>query len=233
MADRLMPAQLDQAAGEMLLKAIVNQGVQVFLGTEVKALQVKDNKVEGVQTVNQFLEAELVIVSVGVIPNIDFLSEGSVQIERGILVNEYMQSSVPTIYAAGDIAQARSMLTGESMLRALWLTAVQQGKIAGASMAGSEEAYAGSNAMNSIQLFGLPVISLGRIEGGPGVEEIILSQPTSGVYQKLLLEDGRLTGLLFAGDVQEAGVMYHKLGQPLNQGYWGSLKVSDPEFMLA
>lgn len=233
MADRLMPAQLDQAAGEMLLKAIVQQGVQVFLGTEVKALQVKDNKVEGVQTVNQFLEAELVIVSVGVIPNIDFLRSGSVQIERGIVVNEYMQSSAPTIYAAGDIAQARSMLTGESMLRALWLTAVQQGKIAGASMAGSEEAYAGSNAMNSIQLFGLQVISLGRIEGGPGVEEIILSQPTSGVYQKLLLEDGRLTGLLFAGDVQEAGVMYHKLGQPLNQGYLGSLKVSDPEFILA
>lgn len=232
MANRLMPAQLDQAAEDMLRNALVNHGVQVFLGTEVKSLQVKDNKLEGVQTADQFLEAELVIVAVGVRPNLDFLAESSVQIERGIVVNEFMQSSVPTIYAAGDIAQATSMLTGESMLRALWLTAVQQGKIAGASMAGSREAYLGSHAMNSIQLFGLPIISLGRIEGGLGVEEVILSQPSSGVYQKLLLEDGRLTGLIFAGEVQEAGILYHKLGQRLNQGYWGSLRVSDPEYML-
>lgn len=233
MANRLMPAQLDQTAGDMLLNSILDHGVQVLLGTEVKSLQVKDNKVEGVQTAAQFLEAELVIVAVGVKPNLDFLAESTVQIERGIVVNEFMQSSVPTIYAAGDIAQATSILTGESMLRALWLTAVQQGKIAGASMAGSREAYPGSHAMNSIQLFGLPIISLGRIEGGPGVEEVMLSQPSSGAYQKLLLEDGRLTGLLFAGEVQEAGIMYHKLGQRLNQGYWGSLRVSDPEYMLA
>jgi len=233
MAERLMPAQLDRAAGDMLLNAIVNHGVRVFLGTEVRSLQVKNNKVEGVQTADQFLKAELVIVAVGVIPNLDFLTESSVQIERGIVVNEFMQSSVPTIYAAGDIAQATSMLTGESMLRALWLTAVQQGKIAGASMVGSREAYPGSHSMNSIQLFGIPVISLGRIEGGPGVEEVILSQPSSGVYQKLFLEDGRLTGLIFAGEVQKAGIMYHKLGQRLNHGYFGSLRVSDQEYMLA
>jgi len=233
MANRLMPVQLDQTAGDMLLKALVNHGVQVLLGTEVKALQVKDNKLEGVQTADRFLEAELVIVAVGVKPNLDFLTESSLQIEKGIVVNESMQSSVPTIYAAGDIAQAMSILTGESMLRALWLTAVQQGKVAGASMAGSREAYLGSHAMNSIQLFGLPIISMGRIEGGPGVEEVILSQPSSGVYQKLLLEDGCLTGLLFVGEVQEAGIMYHKLGQRLNQGYWGSLRVTDSEYMLA
>jgi len=233
MANRLMPGQLDQAAADMLLKALANHGVQVCLETEVKSLQVKDNKVEGVQTVDQLLEAELVIIAVGVRPNLEFLTESEVQIEKGIVVNEFMQSSVPTIYAAGDIAQATSLLTGESMLRALWLTAVQQGKIAGASMAGSRTAYPGSHAMNSIQLFGLPIISLGRIEGGPGVEEVILRQPASGVYQKLLLEDGRLTGLLFAGEVQEAGVLYHKLGQQLNQGYWGSLRLLDVEDMLA
>lgn len=233
MANYLMPAQLDQAAGDMLLKALVNHGVQVFLGTEVKSLQVKDNKVDGVQTADQFLKAELVIVAIGVRPNLDFLTDSGVQIEMGIVVNEFMQSSVPTIYAAGDIAQATSILTGESTLSALWLAAVQQGKIAGGSMAGSKEVYPGSHAMNSIQLFGLPIISLGRIEGGPGVEEIILSQPSSGVYQKLILKDGCLAGLLFAGEVQETGVMYHKLGQRLNQGYWGSLGVPDPEYMLA
>lgn len=232
MANRLMPAQLDQVAGDMLLNALVNHGVQVFLETEVKSLQVDDNKVEGVQTADQFLKAELIIVAVGVRPNLDFITESSVQIESGIVVNEFMQSSVPSIYSAGDIAQATSMLTGESTISALWLSAVQQGKIAGASMAGSREAYPGSHAMNSIQLFGLPIISLGRIEGGPGVEEVILSQPSSGVYQKILLENGLLTGLLFAGEVQEAGIMYHKLGQRLNQGYWGSVRVTDPEYML-
>lgn len=233
MANRLMPGQLDRAAADMLLKALGNHGVRVFLGAEVKSLQVKQNKVKGVQTIDHFLEAELVITAVGVRPNLDFLTESGVQIEKGIVVNEFMQSNVPTIYAAGDIVQAASLLTGESMLRALWLTAVQQGKIAGTSMAGSRTAYPGSYAMNSIQLFGLPIISLGRIEGGSGVEEVILSQPSSGVYQKLLLENGCLTGLLFAGEVREAGIMYHKLGQLPNQGYWASLKVLDVEDMLA
>lgn len=233
MAERLMPAQLDRAAGDMLLSALVQQGVGTFLGTEVKSLLIENNKVQGVQTADKLLQAELVIVAIGVKPNLEFMAESDVQIDRGIVVNDLMQSNISNIYAAGDIAQAKSWLTGGSMLRALWLTAVQQGKIAGASMAGSREMYSGSHAMNSIQLFGLSIISLGRIEGGPGVEEIILSLPVSGVYQKLMLEGGLLTGLLYAGDVQEAGILYHKLGQPINHGYLSSLNVVGEEYILS
>jgi NAD(P)H-nitrite reductase large subunit len=225
LADRLMPTQLDDMASGMLKEAMEAEGVEVFLATGVKKLVGKNNRVKGVEIDGAVLETDLVVVATGVKPNLELILEAGVAVNRGIIVDQRMETSVPNIYAAGDVAETGCLLTGEQVVRALWLTAVQQGKVAGANMAGLTVEYPGNYSMNSIQLFGLPIISCGLTFAGPGVQEVCLKLPSSGCYQKLLVTGNRLAGFLLVGDVQLAGILYHKLGQPLNSGFWGRLQV--------
>ncbi|MHB1653671.1 MAG: NAD(P)/FAD-dependent oxidoreductase [Desulfitobacteriaceae bacterium] len=221
MASRLMSAQLDATAGEILRQALEAGGVNVYTNTKVKALHSAGQKVVAVETEAGQVEAELVLVAVGVKPNLEFVDGTGLALEKGLLTDRYLETSIPGIYAAGDVAQAPVKGGDERALRALWLNAVQQGKIAGANMAGAREVYPGSVAMNSTELFGLKIVSLGQIEGEGGMEEVILKFPASGAYQKLFFKEQKLAGLIFSGDIQQAGVLFHKLGESLNQGYWG------------
>ncbi|MDA8226772.1 MAG: FAD-dependent oxidoreductase [Desulfitobacterium hafniense] len=212
MLDRLMPTQLDTVAAGILIKAMESGGVKVLVNTKVERLIIEENCVAGLETDRETLPADAVIVATGVRPNLEFVAQSGLELDKGLIVNDYLQTSDPDVYAAGDVAQAKSFLTGEKVLRALWLTAVQQGKIAGANMAGSRVEYSGSHGMNSIQLFGLPIISLGELER-PGAEHLTLAYPSSGAYSKVVLQEDKLFGLLMVGDVRKAGPLYYKLGE--------------------
>lgn len=226
---RLMPVQLDETASGMLLAAIQEHGVRVLLDTEVKALEADEGVIKRVRTETEAIPADLVLISIGVRPNLEMVEGSSLVKERGLITNHYLQTNHPHIYAAGDVAQAPCQLTGEATLRALWLCAVQQGKIAGANMAGSYEKYRGSKAMNSIQLFGLSFLSVGQSETYEGDVERIVKAPMSGTYQKLIHREGKLVGLIFVEEVQKAGILYHKLGEPMYKGYWDGIQAWDDE----
>ncbi|NLI92451.1 MAG: NAD(P)/FAD-dependent oxidoreductase [Peptococcaceae bacterium] len=224
---QLMPLQLDTIASSLLLQAVMKQGIDVHLDTEVLSLESQNGKITAVATKDQTIPADLVIVAIGAKPNLEMTVGTALERDKGLITNEYMQTNIPDIYAAGDVAQAYCRLTGEKTVRALWLSAVQQGKVAGANMAGRQERYLGSTAMNSIQLFGLSIISQGRIEALQETDEIILKYQDRGVYQKLVCEDGRLIGFILVGDVRQAGVLHYKLGQSLFSGYWGGFRIPD------
>lgn len=230
---RLMPLQLDETASGMLLNAIESQGVTVLLDTEVTALEAEEGKIKRVRTASAELPADLVLISIGVRPNLQMVEGSSLNKDRGLITDYHMQTSHPDVYAAGDVAQAPCQLTGKATLRALWLCAVQQGKVAGANMAGVKEKYQGSKAMNSIQLFGLSFLSLGQVETLEGDEERIIKVPKSGAYHKLILNKGRLVGLILVEEVQKAGVLYHKLGEPIYKGYWNGIQALDDEEIFA
>jgi len=227
--DRLMPLQLDETASTILLELLRNKGIKVLLKTEVRSLRTEDEGIAAVRTGESEIPADMVILAIGVKPNLEMAHNTALELDQGLLVNEYMQTNVKNIYAAGDVAQAFCQLTEVKKLRALWPCAVQQGKVAGANMAGVRDSYLGSMAMNSFQLFGLTVVSLGEIEVNDQVEEKILKYPTSGSYQKLLIKEGKLQGLIFVGDIQQAGILFQKLGQFLERGYWGSIPLVEVE----
>lgn len=229
MAEYLMSTQLDPIAGEMLLKALFDHGVEVLLGTKVESLQAEDGWIKEVLSDHGNLPADLVLVATGVKPNLEFLQETTLSKEQGIRVDDHLETSLPHIYAAGDVVQTKGRFSHSSGVRALWLNAIQQGKIAGANMAGERVRYPGSWAMNSIQLFGLPIISFGEI-AGEGLEEQILHYPSSGKYHKVFLRQGKLVGALLAGEVQGAGIWFHKLNESLSSGYWGKMQFQDIEF---
>jgi NAD(P)H-nitrite reductase large subunit len=231
--ERLMPLQLDAVASDILLQATERQGIDVCLNTEVLALENKAGRVTGVCIRERIIPADLVLVTIGVKPNLEMTTETALERDRGLLTNEYMQTNISGIYAAGDVVQSFCQLSGKKVMRALWLSAVQQGKVAGANMAGREERYAGTIALNSIQLFGLSIISQGQIEAINGIEGKILKYSNSGLYQKIFYQKGKLEGFILVGDVQQAGVLHHKLGQPLYTGYWGKVRVLEEDEILA
>ena len=217
---RMMPIQLDKIASGMLQQAAEDIGIRVHLNTEVTSLRAYNQMINAVDTPEGLLPAELVVIAIGVRPNIEGVDD-LIARKQGILVNEYLQTSIPGIYAAGDIAQAWDPLIGESVTRAIWPNAIREGKIAGENMAGAREKHMGIPSMNSVELFGLPLVSLGhtvQAEGtgsGSDYREHILSYPVSGSYRKLVFSGEKLIGVLFAGDIQQAGIFYHKLGRPI------------------
>lgn len=219
--DRLMPTQLDYMASTMLQEAMEAEGIVIHLGTTVEDIIEQNGTVAGVKTKTQSIKAEMLLLAIGVRSNIDFLYNSDIQTDRGVVTNERMETSMPDVYAAGDLAVTTCLYSGKQLVRAIWLNAIQQGKVAGANMAGASATFKGSYGMNSIQLFGFPIVSLGQVFKEDNVEEIIISHPISGIYKKLMISDGKLVGLLFVGDVQDAGPLFHKLGQHLGKGYWG------------
>lgn len=235
-SSRLMPVQLDAAASALLCQAAGNLGITIYLETEVIALQATEQKIKAVETKEATIAADLVLIAVGVKPNIEWVNP-LIARKQGILVNEDLQTNIPGIYAAGDIAQAYDALSGGPAVRAIWLNAVRQGKIAGRNMAGAREKYSGIASMNSIELFGVSLAALGqtviRPEEQEGVyREQILSYPSSGSYHKLVFSGQNLVGLLFVGDIRQAGVLYHKLGGPLTEGYLGKYSSLPGEELL-
>lgn len=231
--NRLMPLQLDETASDMVMELLAKNGVKVLLDTEVVSLEAENHEIRGVRTKETQIPADMVLISIGVRPNLEMIHNTTLELERGLLVNECQQTNIANIYVAGDITQAHCQISGERNLRPLWPCAVQQGKIAGTNMAGGQERYPGSIPMNSFQLFGLSVLSFGQIEVKEGVEERIIGYPASGAYQKLFLKDEKLLGIIFVGDIQQAGLLFHKHGKPLPQGFSGTLPLVEVENIYA
>lgn len=211
--DRIMPLQLDKKASMLLMEAASKSGVKFMVETEVLSLEEEKGLIKYVLTNKGKIRADAVFVSVGVKPNLDFVENTGLKRNKGLIVSEHMETNIPDIYAAGDIAEAKEYLTNDNTVRALWPCAVQQGKVAGLNMAGCKEIYNGSVAMNSIELFGLSLISFGEIQG-EGISGIMKNYG-NGNYQMLYFREDRLVGAIFVGSIQRAGVFFNKLGEKL------------------
>ncbi|MBI5778934.1 MAG: NAD(P)/FAD-dependent oxidoreductase [Planctomycetes bacterium] len=131
--------------------------------TEIKG----KTKVKSVHLHNgRNIPVDMVIVSIGVRPNIDFLKDSGITLSKGIMVNDRMQTNEPDIYAAGDAVETTDYITGESVISAIWPNAIEQGKVAGLNMISKDTRYPGSYSINVLSLEGLPIISMGKIFNG-------------------------------------------------------------------
>ena len=220
-AGRLMFQQLDETAAEMLKTATQNSGIRVETGVFVEEIREKGGSACGVTLRSgEKIDADHILICVGVRPNLGMLEGLDVDWQRGIEADLSMRTAIPDVYAAGDIVKT-TVFGGESVeIRAIWINAVRQGIIAGANMAGGNEVYEGSRALNSIQLFGIAIASAGSISASEGMTEDILSYPASGTYCKLVMEGDVLRGALIAGDIQYSGPFFAKIGRPLS-GFLG------------
>ena len=151
----------------MAEKVLTEAGVTVITGQTVQQiLGRKDNEaaVGGVvMTDGTEIPCDLVVVAIGVIPRTDIVKETELKINRGIVVDRTMRTSIPDVYACGDVAEAHDFLTNGNRLLPLWPLAHLGGQVAGYNMAGKKAEYEGGTVMSSLKYFELPVIAVGDV----------------------------------------------------------------------
>jgi len=145
------------------------------------------------------LPADLVVLSVGVRPNVALAQAAGLATARGITVDDRMQTSDTRIYALGECAEHRGVVYG------LVEPAYEQAETLSRHLVGEAAAYPGTSLATSLKVSGLPVFSAGAIEAPEGAETIVLSDPGLGLYRKLIIADDRLIGAVFVGDIAEQG----------------------------
>ncbi|KQP68369.1 NAD(P)/FAD-dependent oxidoreductase [Methylobacterium sp. Leaf112] len=197
--DRLMERQLDHAAAGLVKRAMEARGVKVLLKADTATVE-GDGKVERlILSDGTVLPADLVVMSVGVRPNVALAQNAGIAVGRGIKVDDRMQSSDPRIFALGECAEHRGQIYG------LVEPAYEQAETLSRHLVGEEVAYAGTSLATSLKVSGLPVFSAGAIEAPEGSETILMSDPGLGLYRKLIVADDRLLGAVFVGDIAEQG----------------------------
>jgi len=202
----VLSQMLDRESAEMIQGTMREHGVDIRTGRDAVEIVGKEN-VEGVILDDgERINCQLVVIGKGVQPNVDFISSTPIKMNEGILADETMRTNLPDIYVAGDVAETYDLTTGRMGVNAIWPCAFEQGRVAGLNMAGREAKYGGSFRMNSLDFYGLPVISMGitRIDGD-GFQEF--QRKTKNTYRKLVLKDGHIVGAILVGQVQKAGIL--------------------------
>ena len=203
-SDRILSQMLDQRASRLFLDALGKKRVSVHLQTDVRAFEGRE-RVEGARLSDgSFLPCSLVIIGKGVKPNVDFLQGTGVRLNDGIVVDPHMATNLPSIYAAGDVAEICDLPQKKPQALAIWPLAVEGGRVAGSNMASLSSTLPGALRMNVVELMGMRAVSVGA-EEGDGV--LHYSPPGGSVYRKLVFSRGRVTGFLLAGDIRCAGVL--------------------------
>jgi len=220
--DHILSFILDEKASEIAEKVLSEAGVTVITGQTVqRILGRKDNEdvVGGVvMTDGVEIPCDLVIVAIGVIPRTELVKETDVKLNRGIVVDRFMRTNIPDVYACGDVAEAHDFLLNGNRLLPLWPLAHMGGRVAGYNMAGKNVEYAGGTAMSSLKYFNLPIIAVGDTNPQEldDYKVIVENQPEKTVYKKILLKDDLIVGFIFLGDIEKAGILYNLMKNRVN-----------------
>lgn len=198
---RLMERQLDPLASELLYQDLVDRGIEIFFNAEVSTYYGK-NKIEGILLKSgKKIDCQAVVLTIGTVPTIDLAQNAGIDYKRGIIVNDYMQTSDESIFTAGEIAEWRGKMWG------ITLAAEQQAEAAAHFIAGDiSQPYQGSVSMNILKMEGLHMSSIGMTEtpaNDPAYEEIVFIDKSKRYYKKCIVHQDRLVGAILIGDKNE------------------------------
>lgn len=194
-AERLLPRSLDHECAGMLQGYLESLGFEFYLGAKVSRFT-GGKRADGVVLEDgRAVQADMALISAGIRPRIELAREAGIAAARGITVDDRMQTSAPGVYAAGDCAEHRGVIYG------IWHAAEAQGRVAGINMAGGNALYSGTVLSNVIRVAGVDIFSAGDIDAEGSHEHIRQKDEEKGVYRKLVINDGRITGCILYGDI--------------------------------
>ncbi|MCC2596354.1 nitrite reductase large subunit NirB [Pusillimonas sp. MFBS29] len=203
----LLDRQLDPAAAQLLEASLRARGLNFLMGRQTEAILGKeDGTVSGIRFKDgSELATDLVVMAVGIRPNTDLAEASGIYTDRGIVVNDTLQTYDPGIYAVGECVSHRGMAYG------LVAPLFEQAKVAANHLAmHGIGAYAGSTTSTKLKVTGIDVFSAGEFMGGANTEAITLADPVGGVYKKLVIQDDKLIGACLYGDTVD-GAWYFRL----------------------
>jgi len=196
--DRLMERQLDAPAAELLKSLVELKGIQILLNANTARFH-GESCVEGVElTDGRRIDADAVIFAAGIRPSIALAKQAGIAVNRGIMVDDVLQTGSPGIVALGECAEHRGTCYG------LVEPAYEQARVLARHLAGKPANYQGSVVATNLKVSGVSVFSAGDFIGADGSEAIVLNDIRHGTYKKLVISAGRLTGAVLVGDVADA-----------------------------
>lgn len=196
---RVLPRQLDEKGSSMLEKLIKDSGVNILTGVEIKGFSGKESVEKVVLKNGEELDAELVIISAGICPNKEFAISSGIAVNRGIIVNEKMETSLEDVYACGDIAEFNGRIIG------LWQVAMEQGKIVGANICGEERIYTEQIQPLSFEGMNTQLLSIGEIKCTADCKEVVEDYNSiRDTYKKFFLTNDILKGAILIGDISKS-----------------------------
>ena len=206
---RLWAPVLDEVASDLVRRGLTQSGIEVLLGEEIVEVYEENGRVTNVRTSGgRRMDAALVVVAIGVRPDIGFLGGSGVRTDRGILIDHEFRTNVPDVFAAGDAAQTYDPISGQFRVVTNWNNAVEQGKLAGGIMAGSSDVYRGVIVSNSETFSGVRVTVLGvTLPTADGTIVMTGRDQAKGIYRKLVLRQDKLIGALLVGNTSGEGMM--------------------------
>lgn len=205
---RLMPRQLDEAASLRLQKMMTDRGIKLYLGASTEEIT-GDGQVSGVRLSDgQSLAADLVLLSTGVKPNVELAQAAGLNVDRGIVVDESMRTSVTDIYAAGDVAQVGDRLIG------LWSVSNDMGNVAGANAAGDWLEYKEPILSTMLVAFDHEIFSIGDVNQPPEECRVIeVWDPVEDFYKKTYMKDGVMIGEIIIAPKVNTSEAFRNLGR--------------------
>ncbi|NJD56207.1 MAG: NAD(P)/FAD-dependent oxidoreductase, partial [Nitrospirae bacterium] len=154
---------------------------------------------------NRNIDCDLIIISAGIRMNLTIPQQLGMTIDKGLVVNNRMETGIPDIYAAGDLVQHNGQCYG------IWPAAEQQGEVAGINMAGGNAEYRGTTMSNTLSVAGVDIFAAGDIDPEGKKEAIFLNDPANRTYRKLVMENDIITGAILLGDTRDRRKVMHAM----------------------
>ena len=205
---RLLPRQLDVDGAKRLQGIMEEMGFSFRLGAKTEAITGGDQAGGVLLEDGETLSSEMVIISAGVRPNMELAKDLGLDHDKGIKVDEHLQTNLADIYAAGDVAEFEGMPYG------IWPAAMEQGKIAGNNMAGGDMVYEGTVMANTLKVVGVDLASAGNIDAENEFESQVFTD--ENIYKKIVIENDKITGCIMLGDTKGFSKMTKAISERLD-----------------
>ena len=211
--DRILNMVLDEPSSEIAAEAVRRAGVELLCNTTVASVVGRPQ--DGGAVVSVFLDngrevpCDLLVVAIGVVPRTELAKAAGIVVNRGIAVDERMATSAEGVYACGDAVEAYDFAAEVVRPTPVWPNAYIGGRTAGRNMAGAATVYPGGTACNSLNYFGLSLVSAGVLTPpSNGYDVRVRAEPERGLYRKIVLKGGKLAGLVYVGEIVRSGIAF-------------------------
>ncbi|NMV98927.1 NADPH-nitrite reductase [Bacillus velezensis] len=223
LAPFLMERQLDAAAGRLLQNELEKQGMTFFLEKQTEEILGTD-RVEGVRFKDgTSIEADLVVMAVGIRPNTQLGTESGIPVNRGIIVNDYMQTEIPHIYAVGECAEHRGIAYG------LVAPLYEQAKVLAKHICGIEtKPYEGSVLSTQLKVSGVEVFSAGDFDESEDKKAIKVFDEQDGIYKKIVLRGNQIVGAVLFGDSSEGNRLFSMIQKEADISETSKISILQP-----
>lgn len=204
-APSLLSKQLDKEMGKKLEEILIEEGFDIYLDSAVEEV-LGETKADGIRlNTGESIKTQAILLSVGIIPNIDIVRDTSIEFNRGIVVDNNLKTNIENVYVAGDAAEIDGRVDG------LWSASNEQGKIAGLNMVEKPGEYIRSGLFTTLQLGDIKIFSVGSIEESHEIYEY--KNQDESIHHKIFTTNGKVVGGILFGDIKDMGKLRKAVGE--------------------